>query len=60
MLVPTMSFLQPKKTSVQGIYLYRANCKPLNKCWKEKKKFAVDLDDEKITREHYIVGKINP
>jgi len=55
-----MSFLQPKKTSVQGIYLYRANCKPLNKCWKEKKKFAVDLDDEKITREHYIVGKINP
>ncbi len=27
---------------------------------KRKQHFTVDLDDEKITREHYIVGKINP
>jgi hypothetical protein len=27
---------------------------------RKKQHFAIDLDDEKITREHYIVGKINP
>jgi hypothetical protein len=27
---------------------------------RQKQQFATDLDDEKITREHYIVRKINP